>query len=176
MRPKPLKQGDATGLCSVYAVVNAVRYLWPELCDLEADGYTEHGSKYLFRYLISEQVMNGEQFRKLFNDGDDFWDGDLNEELLEAALSWLKRSRGLNGSYRSIKLGSHPRQAVQAQLKPSVVVVLGLGKPCPHYTVATHRGVEGLRLFDSDVFTAIEAGERWEFISALRLERLPSGV
>jgi hypothetical protein len=173
LKPKPYKQGTNNGLCSHIAVVNAVRYLFPETIVLDEDGYTEHGTDLLQRYLI-RLCFRPEEFERLYLYGsEEPEDRDWSiERQLNSAIQWLKTKRELKAKQYAID--PEWRDVRKALLlAPNRVVILGMGKPWEHYTVATEfTSAKTVALFDSDEFDTADERDEWQLLTARVFERI----
>jgi hypothetical protein len=171
---KPYKQGTNNGLCSHIAVVNAVRYLFPEMRNVDRDGCIEHGTDLLQCYLIG-LCFTPEEFKRLYLYGDDEPDNrDWSiERQLNAAIRWLSR---LPRELKAKQYGIYPEwQDVRKALlfTPNRVVILGMGKPWEHYTVATEfTNARSVALFDSDEFDTADERDEWQLLTARVFERI----
>ena len=62
---RPWSQGDDNGLCSLFAVINAVRWLWPEL--RQKNGQGDEAVTALPTHLVQDR-LSPEQFKALYLD------------------------------------------------------------------------------------------------------------
>jgi hypothetical protein len=169
---RPFRQGDDNGLCGLYAVVNAVRWLWPELRRKNEKGEEEIAA--LARHVVKDR-LRPEQFQSLYLDGDEL---PLVWQIAQWAGQWL-----LNDGF-AVELGlpfeTNPpsdKRDYWARLARLIepkraVAIIGFNEPWPHWTVATNKaGRFSVRLFDSDVFETIDVrrtviggtdGKTWE--------------
>jgi hypothetical protein len=85
---RPWSQGDDNGLCGLYATVNAIRWLWPELRKKDKQG--DELINPLPNWLIREK-LTPEQFRQLYLDGDEL---PLISSLVEWGIEWLRTNKG----------------------------------------------------------------------------------
>src|SRR5215204_8550 len=76
--PRPWSQGDDNGLCGLFATVNAVRWLWPELRRKNEEDEEEVAA--LPRHLVQDR-LSPEQFQALYLDGDEL-------PLISQLLRW----------------------------------------------------------------------------------------
>ena len=83
--------GDDNGLCGLFATINAVRWLWPELRHKDDDG--EERVAALALHLVRDR-LNAAQFKALYLDGD---------ELLCCPNSWIGRTSGFGRTGRSLR-------------------------------------------------------------------------
>src|SRR3954447_13435496 len=65
---RPWSQGDDNGLCGLFATINPVRWLWPELRHKDDDG--EERVAALALHLVRDR-LNAAQFKALYLDGDE---------------------------------------------------------------------------------------------------------
>ena len=154
---RPWSQGDDNGLCGLFATLNAVRWLWPELRrKTEQD---EEQVAALPTHLVRDR-LSAEQFRALYLDGDEL---PLISQLLHWTTDWL-RTRDFDARLTFPFAAAPPtnKQAYWARLLPLIaprnaVAVVGFNDPYPHWTVATNQsGPFSVRLFDSDVFKSVD--------------------
>src|SRR5215207_1484556 len=82
--PRPWSQGDDNGLCGLFATVNAVRWLWPELRKKNEEDEEEIAA--LPRHLVQDR-LSSEQFQALYLDGDEL---PLISHLLRWTVEWLR--------------------------------------------------------------------------------------
>jgi hypothetical protein len=168
----------------LFATVNAVRWLWPELRRKNAHG--EEAVAALPAHLVKDR-LTPKQFQALYLDGDEL---PLISQLLRWTADWL-RARALEVRL-SFPFRSAPpldKSIYWAQLLPliapkSAVAVIGFNDPYPHWTVATNKsGSFSVRLFDSDVFNSVDTrrtvigktdGNTWELdpIAVIIVERV----
>src|ERR671910_950294 len=76
---RPWSQGDDNGLCGLFATVNAVRWLWPEL--RKKDEQDEEAVAALPTHLVQDR-LSPKQFQALYREGDEL---PLMSQLLETA-------------------------------------------------------------------------------------------
>ena len=81
---RPWSQGDDNGLCGLFATINAVRWLWPELRHKDDDG--EERVAALALHLVRDR-LNAAQFKALYLDGDEL---PLLSKLVDWAHEWLR--------------------------------------------------------------------------------------
>ena len=81
---RPWSQGDDNGLCGLYATVNAVRWLWPELRRKSVQDEEQVAD--LPRHLVQDR-LSPEQFQALYLDGDEL---PLISQLLHWTADWLR--------------------------------------------------------------------------------------
>jgi hypothetical protein len=170
---RPWSQGDDNGLCGLYATVNAIRWLWPELRkkDKHGDELISPLPNWLIRY-----KLRSEQFKQLYLDGDEL---PLISKLVQWSVEWLRTTKGLEARFTyPFKLAPPSDKSTYWQrllplIEPrNVVGVIGFNDPYPHWTVATNQaGPHSVRLFDSDVFETVDMrrtvigktnGKTWE--------------
>ncbi len=181
---RPWSQGDDNGLCGLFAPLNAVRWLWPELRrKTEQDEEQVAG---LPRHLVQDR-LRPEQFRALYLDGDEL---PLIAHLLHWTADWL-RTKGFDAhlTFPFEAAPSTNKHDYWARLLPLIaprnaVAVVGFNDPYPHWTVATNEtGSYSVRLFDSDVFKTVDMrrtvvgktdGSTWEIdpTAVILMERI----
>src|SRR4051794_39196383 len=153
---KPWSQGDDNGLCGLFATVNAVRWLWPELRKKNGD---DEEVAALPLHLVRDR-LSPEQFRSLYLDGDEL---PLISQLLRWTVDWL-HTRSFDASL-TLPFETMPpadKESYWSHLlpliaPPNAVAVVGFDDPWPHWTVATNKtGSFSVRLFDSDVFKSVD--------------------
>jgi hypothetical protein len=168
---RPWSQGDDNGLCGLFATINAVRWLWPEL---RRKNNGEEPVAALAQHLVQDR-LDSEQFKALYLDGDEL---PLLSKLVGWTHEWLRaRGRGAQLSYPFRKNPPANKKAYWDRLLPlieprEVVAIVGFDDPYPHWTVATNKsGPYSVRLFDSDVFRTVDVrrtvigktnGSTWE--------------
>ena len=169
---RPWSQGDDNGLCGLFATVNAVRWLWPELRRKNEQDEEEVAA--LPQHLVQDR-LSPEQFRALYLDGDEL---PLISQLLHWTVAWL-RTKDFDARLTFPFEATPPsdKKTYWAQLLPLIeprdaVAVVGFNDPYPHWTVATNKTSSYcVRLFDSDVFKTVDMrrtvigktnGETWE--------------
>jgi hypothetical protein len=154
---RPWSQGDDNGLCGLFATVNAVRWLWPEL--RRKNEQDEEQVADLPRHLVQDR-LSAEQFQALYLEGDEL---PLISQLLHWTVEWL-RTKGLGAQLALPFEAALPsdKETYWAKLLPlieprSAVAVVGFNDPYPHWTVATNKtGPYSVRLFDSDVYKTVD--------------------
>ena len=169
---RPWSQGDDNGLCGLFATINAVRWLWPELRHKDDDG--EERVAALALHLVRDR-LNAAQFKALYLDGDEL---PLLSKLVDWAHEWLRADGKI--AEISFPFSRDPpadRKAYWTRLLPlieprSAIAIVGFDDPYPHWTVATNKsGPYSVRIFDSDVFRTIDVrrtvigktnGNTWE--------------
>jgi len=169
---RPWSQGDDNGLCGLFATVNAIRWLWPEL--RKKDKRHEEAIASLPTHLVKHR-LSPKQFQALYLEGDEL---SLIAKLLQWSADWL-RAKKLDAclSFPFEHAPPSDKNRYWAQLLPLIqprnaVAVIGLDEPYPHWTVATNKaGPFSVRLFDSDVFKTVDTrrtvigqtdGQKWE--------------
>jgi hypothetical protein len=150
-----LKQGSyqmGDGLCSLFAVLNAARLLFPQLTRERDDG-VEDGTERLRRQLAT-QVIGKENFLDAWLDGAD---EDVIPRLLDETRLWLSE-QGV-GHVGWTKIDPPTFDAVREIFDTfghHRVVLVGIGGAWDHYTVVTHVSPNGVLVaFDSDVLRVI---------------------
>ena len=169
---RPWSQGDDNGLCGLFATVNAIRWLWPEL--RQKNEQDEEQVAPLPVHLVQDRLSPA-QFQALYLDGDEL---PLISQLLHWTVEWL-RTKGFEARL-SLPFEVAPpedKKTYWARLLPLIaprnaVAVVGFNDPYPHWTVATNQtGPFSVRLFDSDVFKSVDMrrtvigetdGKTWE--------------
>jgi hypothetical protein len=154
---KPWSQGDDNGLCGLYANINAVRWLWPEM--RQRNARDEEKVAQLLPYLIRER-LSARQFQSLYLDGDEL---PLISQITRWTIEWLrKQHRDARLSLPFSSASPSDKQEYWAALLPlirpkAVVAIIGFNEPYPHWTVATNKtGSYSVRLFDSDAFRSLD--------------------
>ena len=155
---RPWSQGDDNGLCGLFATVNAVRWLWPELRQKTEQGEEQVAA--LPTHLVRDR-LSAEQFRALYLDGDEL---PLIAHLLSWTVDWL-RTRGFDARLIFPFAAAPPedkrsywvRLLLPLIAPRNAVAVVGFNDPYPHWTVATNQSSPySVRLFDSDVFKSVD--------------------
>ena len=154
---RPWSQGDDNGLCGLFATVNAVRWLWPELRQKNEQGEEEVAT--LPTHLVQDR-LSPKQFQALYLDGDEL---PLISQVAQWTVDWL-RTKGFDARLSSPFAAMPPsdKKTYWSQLLPlieprSAVAIVGFNDPYPHWTVATNKtGPYSVRLFDSDVFKTVD--------------------
>jgi hypothetical protein len=151
-RPIPFQQGSLDALCGIYAIVNAMSFLCPEL-----DG---DDSRALFARLVRKlKTIRRKALRSL-------WRG-LNlghvRKLLRHAEGWVARRLGPELSVKRIrhKLRKAPRLSslwheLRRELGDGTIAIIGIGGLEAHWSVAIRTGRTWLKLIDSDGLTALK--------------------
>ena len=146
-RIRPLQQGDLDGLCGVYAIVNAIRWLCPTL--------SEGQSKELFGALIDAREQRPMRRPLSFVhrgltrvglarmvDTAIIWAANVPALYIEA--EWLAPPERRRDSLAKVW------QRLERQIGPGAVAIVGLGKASDHWTVAVEASPRQLTLLDSD--------------------------
>src|SRR4051794_16830117 len=136
---RPWSQGDDNGLCGLFATVNAVRWLWPELRQKNEQDQEQVAA--LPRHLVQDR-LTPEQFRALYLDGDEL---PLISQLLHWTVEWL-RTKDFDARLTFPFEAPPPsdKKTYWTQLLPLIephdaVAVVGFNDPYPHWTVATNK-------------------------------------
>ena len=144
-RVAPLLQGDLDGLCGIYAIINAVRALCPEL--------TDEISMRLFRITMKSLAKHSEEGLPLTFRGIECA---LFYKLLVDATAYLKRKLSVDLTLevgppalkvRSIELAWDNLTSV---LDDTTVIILALSGLSEHWTVLYDAKPNKIRLIDSD--------------------------
>ena len=142
---RPFHQGELDGLCGVYAVINAVRALCPEL--------TADDAAWIFGSLISVLAKAGTDAVEATTYG-------IERAEVGRLLRWT-RAHVLDEYGVGLTVRRLPRplrhqvglatlwQALARAITPSSVAVLGLAGRQSHWTVAIGVTPRQIRLFDS---------------------------
>src|SRR3954453_19895157 len=154
---RPWSQGDDNGLCGLFATVNAVRWLWPELRQKNEQGEEEGAT--LPTHLVQDRPTP-KQFQALYLDGDEL---PLISQVAQWTVDWL-RTKGFDArlTFPFEAMPPTNKQEYWARLLPLIalrnaVAVVGFDGPSPHWTGATNQsGPYSVRLFDSDVFKSVD--------------------
>lgn len=142
----PLLQGDLDSLCGLYAIVNAVRLLRPELNHRQA--------RLLFDALgetLSEKSVTAHETVSL---GIEL---PVMHALIASAVSYLDDVLGISLTARSLTSLQGIRRfndlwgALASRLDGDCVAILGLSGHHEHWTVAYRVTDRTIRLFDSDL-------------------------
>jgi hypothetical protein len=151
-------QGDDNGLCGLYAAVNAIRWLVPELRKQNKRG--DERIAPLLPYLVRQ--MRPEEFQQLYLDGDELA---LVNTVLFWAIAWLKIEVPQYRFRSWAPFWSQParsERAYWATVLPLIkrrgaVAIIGFDSPWSHWTVAPSMSRPySVRLFDSDVFKTMD--------------------
>ncbi len=148
-RKRAYRQGDLDGLCGVYAVVNALRYV-VRLQDEQCQKLFET----LIRALeqdcspLHPTLLRGMYFPQL-------------KRLVVSASQWRIRGRGLAFQARPLRLKRHQRTlphlwaALNEELGPTCVAIIGLSGVDDHWCVVYRVSPKTLWLLDSSGQTRI---------------------
>jgi hypothetical protein len=151
-RPVPFQQGSLDALCGIYAIVNAISFLCPEL-----DG---DDCRALFARLVRKlRTIRRKALKTL-------WRG-LNlghvRRLLRHAVRWVTRRFGPELGVQRIrhKLRDAPRlsslwRELRHELGDGTIAIIGIGGLEAHWSVAIRTGRTWLKLIDSDGLTALK--------------------
>jgi hypothetical protein len=150
-RRRPLRQGDLDRLCGVYAVVNALRFLCPEL--------TGSGCGVLFRHLMAGLAEPKQKRTVLVADG-------LRRRtlhgLVEHGLSRARKdlrvdlvARLLPRAERTTDRFDRLWAALAKAVGESCVAIIELGGTQRHWTVVVRVGRKNLYFFDSVAITRV---------------------
>lgn len=141
----PLRQGELDGLCGVYAVINAVRLLCPEIDQaIAAD---------LFRTLIRALPKRGGRLMDAIAFGLDV--GTV-RFLVKTACACTRRELEISLKAKPLRTREKaPRmrcvwKALQTELDTGNVAIIGLSGRLAHWTVAYGMSAKSIRLSDSD--------------------------
>lgn len=150
--PVPRHQGSLDALCGLYAIVNAVCHLVPEL--------PEGADARLFARLVRrlakvkakplKGVWRGLKVRPM-------------RRLVRHACRWIARSFGIVLELKRMRraLRERPRlgqvwQELRGELRAGAVAIVGIGGLEAHWSVAVHVSRTWLKLIDSDGLTALK--------------------
>ena len=148
---KPYRQGDLDGLCGVYSVINAVRYLCPEL-DAES-------AELLFGQLMYRMLTTARDPGNAV-----VWGiGRLMVMRLvrEAALMMMDdfditlKARWLPKRYRNGVARDQLWQALEKHMSGAAVAIVGIAGKHSHWTVVSKVSPTSMRLFDSGQLKAL---------------------
>jgi hypothetical protein len=151
-------QGDDNGLCGLYAAVNAIRWLVPELRKQNKRG--DERIAPLLPYLVRQ--MRPEEFKQLYLDGDEL---ELVSTVMFWAIDWLKAEVPQYKFDSWAPFWSEPAPSVRAYWDYTLpwikglgtVAIIGFDSPWSHWTVAPSMSRPySVRLFDSDVFKTMD--------------------
>jgi len=151
-RIKPMRQGDLDGLCGVYAIINAIRWLCPSMSEAQ--------SQKLFVAIIaarqSRPVRNPLAFihRGLTRAGLTC--------LVDAATSWVAINFGVEIEATWLAPNAKKRgpfaetwQQIARSVGTESVAIIGLGNWIDHWTVVVDASPRQLTLLDSDGMAAL---------------------
>ncbi len=142
----PCRQGDLDGLCGVYAVINALRVVCPEL--------THKVTTQLFKRLVKclrgrareplNVIVEGMGYRML-------------RHLLTVAINFVNRRLGTSVKARQLPKAVRAPKSIQRVwqgltnvLSPQCTAIIGIHGRVWHWTVAHRISPDHLFLFDSD--------------------------
>lgn len=157
----PFNQGDLDSLCGVYCVMNAVRFLCPELGRQKSIG--------LFQVLSESLTTNRVTAYEMVGLGIEI---PTVHALVEAACNYLQEV--LDTSIVSATLTSKIRRfddlwaALSEGLGDNQVAIIGLSGRHDHWTVAYRMTARTIRLFDSDSMKVLQRAR-----CSLRNPRVP---
>ncbi len=151
-RTVPRQQGSLDALCGIYAIVNAMRHLVPELAEDE--------DARLFAKLVRRlEKVRGRPLKGI-------WRGlkiKHIRRLVRHACKAVTRSAGVKLKASRLKpdLCERLRLAdlwaeLRERLQPGTVAIIGIGGLEAHWSVAVHVGRSWLKLIDSDGLTALK--------------------
>ena len=150
---EPLNQGDLDGLCGIYAIINAIRVLYPKK-------FSRNDQDMLFQFLteyaIKEQGNLGlihaglgvRHMQELVNVGLEY----LSEEILldvDATRPWRKSSSKPPLDLDLMKL----------LFTPNTSLIIGLERPSQHWTVIKGYDKGEFLVFDSEDHENIPCSE-----------------
>ncbi|MEH6717684.1 MAG: hypothetical protein V7704_02285 [Aurantimonas endophytica] len=141
----PLQQGDLDGLCGVYAVINAVRVLCPEV-DMSV-------ARALFQELIEALYDEPVDAVEVLLRG---MEEDTLSALLKVTRRFLKRELDIRIGARPFKFRSErPKlddlwSSLRREIDDGAVAIIGLTGKHGHWTVGYRMTKAAIRLVDSD--------------------------
>lgn len=165
-QPKPFRQGDLDSLCGLYSVLNATRLLCPEL-DLD-------GSRSLFRQLGETLTV-----KKVTAFETVAWgiETPVVRALVESARTYVLEVLDVtltvepfSSRRRSLTI-SHLWKKLCVRLQEGCVAIIGISGHHNHWTVAHRATAKTIRLFDSDLMTALKRSR-----CSLRSTRVPHQI
>ncbi|RWO88559.1 hypothetical protein [Mesorhizobium sp.] len=145
----PFNQGDLDSLCGIYCVMNAVRFLYPELGRQRSIG--------LFQVLSESLTTNRVTAHETVGLG---IESPTVHALVEAACNYLREV--LETSIIAATLTSKIRRlddlwrALAEGLDDNQVAIIGLSGRHDHWTVAYRMTARTIRLFDSDSMKVLQ--------------------
>ncbi|ESX14470.1 hypothetical protein X768_01780 [Mesorhizobium sp. LSJC265A00] len=145
----PFNQGDLDSLCGVYCVMNAVRFLFPELGREKSVG--------LFQVLSESLTTNRVTAHETVGLGIEI---PTVHALVEAACGYLRE--GLDAPISAATLTPKIRRfddlwaALGKSLGDNQVAIIGLSGRHDHWTVAYRMTARTIRLFDSDSMKVLQ--------------------
>lgn len=163
---KPFRQGDLDSLCGLYAVLNATRLLCSEL-DYE-------GSRFLFRQLAEtltakrvtafETVAWGIETPTVM-------------ALIQSARRYVREVLDVRlnlepfkSARKTLTIG-YVWRALMSRLNQGWIAIIGISGRHNHWTVAQRATAKSMRLFDSDLMTALKKSQ-----CSLRNTRVPHQI
>lgn len=165
-RLKPFRQGDLDSLCGLYSVLNATRLLCPEL-DYE-------GSRSLFRQLAERLTA-----KKVTAFETVAWGIETPTvmALIQSARTYVRevldaslRLELFRSARKTLRIG-YLWKALMSRLKEGWVAIIGISGRHNHWTVAHRATAKSMRLFDSDLMTALKRSR-----CSLRSTRVPHQI
>jgi hypothetical protein len=142
-RRRPLRQGDLDGLCGIYSVVNALRYLLR---------LNKKQSQELFKRLVAALVQHSPHPHRLLVEGILF---KRLKQLAAAAQHFRLADRDLSFQVRVLRLRrgeqslSHLWAALDQEVGPACVAIIGITGADDHWCVVYRVTPKTLRLLDS---------------------------
>ena len=143
-RVEPYSQGDLDYLCAIYAIINAVRALCPEI--------TESTSTSLFKRLVRSLGTHSKDVLLPFVSGTD---ASLCRRLLDEAISYVEKRLGVRliatGQAKALRSSTIALawQRLSQVLDDRTVLILPLGGCCNHWTLIYDVKPKKIRLIDS---------------------------
>src|SRR5215213_5295209 len=118
---RPWSQGDDNGLCGLFATVNAVRWLWPEL--RQKNEHEEEEVAALPTHLVQDR-LSPKQFQALYLEGDELrYKSGIGTTLAELVI--LVTARGWTQDYEWYV---HAPIAAKAGIKPAIIEAIRDGR------------------------------------------------
>ena len=151
LRSRPYQQGDLDGLCGVYSAVNAVRVLCPEVDATTAEHLFDVLMQRLLRTVGNPSTAVTWGIGRLMLAG-------LIDEAIEYMLDDFDirlKARRLPKALRHSANRDQLWQALETQISPSCVAIIGLAGKHSHWTVAAQVTPLRIRLFDSGKLQAL---------------------
>jgi hypothetical protein len=145
---KPLKKSDIDGLCGMFSVINAIRYLYPDCLGDQEDKRTQEFVLDIVKHIESKQ----------FNAFSNIWlDGCERSNILDM-LNFVNNSGfdiELSSLASMIKLTNECDfwQDARTLLDDQSIIIAGFEDPDPHWTCIKKIGDKCLYHFDSSVYT-----------------------
>ena len=143
---RPFRQGDLDGLCGVYAVINAMRALVPNMSAATAEALFEQLMDTLRKHDVGRRpiVAVGITRRQLV-------------ELVARAIEFLERRYQVDVLRRRVALPRRSQDSIAAlwralarNVSPTCVAIIGLGGYRNHWSLITAVSPRLLHLCDSD--------------------------